>query len=95
MLLYFVTVNLLDSKGRFVPTANNDLSFELKGEGEIIATGNGDATYLTSFKSKERAVFNGKCLVIVKMPEELKKRVEIEVQGKGLKTSKMVLYCAD
>ena len=94
-VLYFVTVDLLDSKGRFVPTANNDLLFELKGEGEIIATGNGDATNLISFKSKQRAAFNGKCLVIVKMPEGLKKQVEIEVQGKGLKTGKMVLCCAD
>ena len=94
-VLYFITVDLLDSKERFVPTANNELSFELKGEGEIIATGNGDATSLVPFKSKERAAFNGKCLVIVKVPEGWNKKVEIKVQSKGLETGKMVLCSED
>jgi len=89
--LYFVTVDLLDSKGRFVPVAENDLKFSLSGGGEIIATGNGDPTCLISFKSKERPAFNGKCLVIVKIPEGDNKNVELTVQGKGLTTAKIKL----
>ncbi len=89
--LYFVTVDLHDSKGRFVPIANNDLKFSLTGGGEILATGNGDATCLVSFKSKERPAFNGKCLAIVKVPEGTTTDVELTVEGKGLKASKIVL----
>ncbi len=89
--LYFVTVDLLDSKGRFVPDANNELKFSATGRGEIIATGNGDATNLISFKSKERAAFNGKCLVIVKMPETSTQNSVLEISGKGLKPTKIEL----
>ncbi|NPA35516.1 MAG: DUF4982 domain-containing protein [Chlorobi bacterium] len=90
-ILYFVTVDLLDSKDRFVPTATNDLSFNLEGEGEIIATGNGDPTCLISFKKTERPAFSGKCLVIVKMPEERKGKSVLKVKGKGLTTKSVEL----
>jgi beta-galactosidase len=89
--LFFVTVDLLDSKGRFVPTADNDLSFELEGDGEIIATGNGDPTCLISFKSHKRPAFNGKCLMIVKMPEERTGKSVLKVKGKGLASKSVEL----
>ncbi len=60
------------------------LSFSLEGEGEIIATGNGDATSLISFKIKDRPVFNGKCLVIVKIPEDNTVKTVLKVKGKGI-----------
>jgi beta-galactosidase len=37
-----VTVQVLDSKGRIVPTAINEITFSLQGPGKIIGVGNGD-----------------------------------------------------
>jgi beta-galactosidase len=37
-----VTVSVADSKGRVVPVAGNDVSFELEGPGRILGVGNGD-----------------------------------------------------
>lgn len=37
-----VTVRVEDGRGRLVPTAENDIAFELKGPGRIIGVGNGD-----------------------------------------------------
>ena len=37
-----ITVKLNDSKGRFVPTSNNEINFSLDGPGKIIGVGNGD-----------------------------------------------------
>jgi beta-galactosidase len=37
-----VTVQVNDSEGRIVPTANNEIVFQLSGPGQIIGTGNGD-----------------------------------------------------
>jgi beta-galactosidase len=37
-----VAVAVLDSKGRIVPTANNETTFSIQGPGKIIGVGNGD-----------------------------------------------------
>jgi beta-galactosidase len=37
-----VAVAVLDSKGRIVPTANNEITFSIQGPGKIIGVGNGD-----------------------------------------------------
>jgi beta-galactosidase len=37
-----ITVQVNDSKGRFVPTADNEVTFSLEGPGKIIGAGNGD-----------------------------------------------------
>ncbi len=37
-----ITVQVNDSKGRFVPTANNEVVFAIEGPGRIIGVGNGD-----------------------------------------------------
>lgn len=36
-----VTVEIVDSSGRVVPTADNDITFDLTGDGRIIGVGNG------------------------------------------------------
>lgn len=38
-----ITVLLEDEKGRVVPTADNEISFTIKGEGKIIGVGNGNS----------------------------------------------------
>jgi beta-galactosidase len=61
-----VAVYILDDKGRVVPTANNEVSFEIEGAGLLLGTDNGDPASHEDYKSNRRKAFNGICLAIVK-----------------------------
>lgn len=63
--LSFITVDILDEKGNFVPDAGNEITFTLEGPGKIVGLANGDPTNHESFKGNKHSAFNGKCLVIV------------------------------
>ncbi|MGH7969486.1 MAG: DUF4982 domain-containing protein, partial [Limisphaerales bacterium] len=60
-----IEVDVCDSKGRVVPTANNLVTFKLEGVGHIAGVGNGDAGDHDPDKADFRHAFNGKCMVIV------------------------------
>lgn len=62
----FITIKVVDDKGRLVPNANNEIVFSIEGPGEIVATDNGDPTDMTSFISTKRNAFNGLCLAIIR-----------------------------
>lgn len=87
--LSFITVRVVDKKGRVVPTADSLLSFTVDGPGEIVATDNGDPRSLVSFKSHEREAFNGLGLVIVKGKSGEKGTFTVRVSGEGLKSDKL------
>lgn len=63
--LVYVTVNILDSEGHFVPKADSLIHFEVEGGGKIVGVDNGYQANLSSFKAKEIKAFNGKCLIII------------------------------
>lgn len=44
--LLIITASAVDEKGRLVPVANNEITFELTGAASIIGTGNGNPTSL-------------------------------------------------
>ena len=79
-----VEVNILDSKGNFMPVASNMIDFTVAGEGEIMATDNGDPLCEMSFNSSSRPSFNGKCLLIVKSTKN-SGNIEIRASSNGLK----------
>ncbi|MBZ9630278.1 DUF4982 domain-containing protein [Salegentibacter sp. LM13S] len=91
--LAFVTVNIIDSKGRLVPTADSKLEFELSGPGEIVATDNGNPADLASFISKERKALNGKALVIIKAKKDAKDKdkLSLKVSSQNLDSGKLIL----
>jgi len=59
-----VTVAVLDSAGRIVPTASNLVTFTVSS-GAIIGVGNGNPTSLEADKASQRYLFNGLAQVIV------------------------------
>jgi beta-galactosidase len=61
-----VAVSILDDKGRVVPTANNEVTFEIEGAGLLLGTDNGDPASHADYKSNRRKAFNGLCLAIVR-----------------------------
>jgi beta-galactosidase len=60
-----LTVHVLDEKGRVVPTADNEITFEIEGAGSLLATDNGNPASHEDYKSNRRKAFNGWCLAIV------------------------------
>jgi beta-galactosidase len=63
--LVFVTADVQDAQGVFVPTATSSITFAVSGPGKIAGVDNGDATDTTSYVSPTRKAFSGKALVIV------------------------------
>jgi beta-galactosidase len=61
-----VTVQILDDKGRVVPTADNEVTFEIEGAGMLLGTDNGDPASHDNYKSNRRKAFNGLCIAILK-----------------------------
>jgi beta-galactosidase len=84
--LSFVTVTVADKDGVMAPQAKNAITFEISGPGEIVATDNGDATDLTSFKLLERKAFNGLALAIVKAKRGQSGALIVTAKSDGLTT---------
>ncbi len=59
-----ITVAVVDSQGRVVPTATNLVNFSISG-GTIIGVGNGNPSSHEADKASQRFVFNGLAQVIV------------------------------
>lgn len=64
--LSFVTVEAVDSEGRAVPTAENMLSFSVKGAGELFGVDSGNAADTLCLKGNRKALFSGKALAVVR-----------------------------
>jgi beta-galactosidase len=65
-----VTVQILDDQGRVVPIADNEVSFEIQGPGNLIATDSGNPMSHESFQSDHRKAFNGLALAIVQSTDQ-------------------------
>ncbi len=88
--LSYVTVTIVDKKGKPCPTASHQLSFEVKGNGKYRAACTGDATSLEVFHRPTMKAFNGKLVVLVQSTGE-KGSMELTVSGDGLQKGKLVL----
>jgi beta-galactosidase len=58
-------VEIVDGDGRTVPTAGNDVTFDVQGEARIVGVDNGSFSISESFHGSERHAFNGRCLAIL------------------------------
>lgn len=87
----FITVKVTDKKGRIVPLTDNLVKFSVEGPGEIVATDNGDPTNFISFHSKEREVFNGLALVIVRSKAGTPGKIVITAETEGLLPARIVI----
>ena len=81
--LIFVECNVLDENDIVCRTTNNLINFSVSG-GTIVGTDNGDATdVLSSLRSPNRKLFNGKALCVVK-PDNTDTDVIITATSDGL-----------
>ncbi len=82
--LAYITVKVQDINGLTVPRSHPLIKFSVEGDGEILATDNGDATSFIPFKSKERQAYNGLALVIVKAKRGSKGSFKVKAISDGL-----------
>jgi beta-galactosidase len=78
-----VAVEIVDTDGRLVPIAMNQVSFQLSGPGRLIGVGNGDPSCHEpdkprSFSQAKRSAFNGLCMAFV---QSLKQPGTIQVSA--------------
>ena len=64
--LQHVTLTATDKKGRTVPTTNEEVTFTLTGEAQIVGVINGDITSSELTVGNTRRLFNGTCTVILR-----------------------------
>jgi beta-galactosidase len=80
-----LTVKILDAQGRVVPIADNEVTFEIQGEGRIIGVDNGNPQSHEAFKGNRRQAFYGLSLAIVQSTAKAG-RIQITATSPGLQS---------
>jgi beta-galactosidase len=89
--LAFITVRVTDKDGLTVPRANNAIEFKIEGDGEIVATANGDQTNLVPFPSHGREAFNGLALAIIRSKPGISGSMTVTATSPGVKDVRVVV----
>lgn len=88
--LAYIHAEVLDAEGRKVPDAQIALTFSLKGEGRLRATGSANPRGLKSFSDPNTLTFHGEALAIVQ-PEQKRGSAIVTVTSPGLKGDAVVV----
>jgi beta-galactosidase len=89
-----VTVKILDAQGRLVPAADNEVAFELRGEGRIIGLDNGNPASYENFKGDRRKAFQGMCMAIVQSTAK-PGRIQLTATSSGLKSNSVSITSSE
>ena len=89
--LVYVTLRVTDANGFTVPTAKDQVRFEVSGPADLVATDNGDPTDQTRFASAERAAFNGLALAIIRPHAGAGGPITVRATGAGLSEATMTI----
>ena len=84
-----VTVQVLDAKGRLVPTSNLPVEFEISGPGFIIGLGNGNPNSHEAEKGNKRKLFNGLAQVILQSSFSGGGLLVLKANAEGLKSAEI------
>ncbi|HTQ09812.1 MAG TPA: beta-galactosidase GalA [Fimbriimonadaceae bacterium] len=85
-----VEVEIVDAKGRVVPTADNLVTFKVIGSGHVVGVGNGDPSSHEPDKASQRRAFNGLCMALVGDSSH-PGRITLEASSPGLKSASIVI----
>jgi beta-galactosidase len=72
------------------PDANNEITFEVQGEGKLIGVDNGDMSDMSDFKGKVRKAFHGMCLAIVQSTAQAG-QIRVTATSPGLKPASVTV----
>jgi beta-galactosidase len=85
-----VTVQILDAQGRIVPVTDNEVAFEIQGEGRIIGVDNGNPDSHEGYKGKSTKAFHGLCLAVVQSTAQ-PGRIQLTATAPGLRSSSVAI----
>jgi|GEM_PF-176742 len=85
-----VAVEILDAKGRVVPTASNLVAFRVSGPAVVSGVGNGDPSCHEPDKASKRSAFNGLCLAVLQAGDQAGV-VTLTATSPGLKAASVTL----
>ena len=88
--LVFVIVEIVDAEGRVVPTANDQLTFAVKGNATLLAAGNADIKDEDPYFDNSHHVWQGRALAVLRYTGKQGKAA-LTVTAKGLPTARLVL----
>jgi len=89
--LSHVIVKVLDAEGRLHPDADNEVTFEVQGEGKLIGVDNGNMADMTAdFKGKVRKASHGMCLAIVQSTAT-SGQIRVTATSPGLKSATVTI----
>jgi beta-galactosidase len=72
-----------DAQDRVVPITDNDVTFKVSGEGNLIGVGNGDPSDQAADKGKSRKAFSGHCMALVQSTKKAG-TITVEASSPGL-----------
>ncbi|HWA82008.1 MAG TPA: glycoside hydrolase family 2 TIM barrel-domain containing protein, partial [Fimbriimonadaceae bacterium] len=84
-----VEVEIVDAKGRVVPTASNLVSFKVSGA-SVVGVGNGDPSSHEPDEATKRHAFNGYCMALVGAATR-PGRIVVTATSPGLRSATLVL----
>ena len=84
MDLEYVKVYAIDQKENKVPTASGELTFEVIGEGKIIALDNGDHSSDDFFSGNKKTMYKGFAMAILRSSQK-SGTVKLKIKGADLK----------
>jgi len=90
--LCYIKIIAVDKNGREVPYADNRVVVEVKGVGEFVALGTADPLSTKLFVNRERKLYKGRALAIVKSIGK-KGEFKVEVQAEGLESAQVTIKC--
>lgn len=88
--LCYVDVWLEDKDGNICPNANNLLTFEVKGDGELLAAGNADITDTDSYDNSTHRLWHGHALAVVHAKEHTG-NIILKVKSKGVSAAQIAI----
>ncbi|XQA66246.1 beta-galactosidase GalA [Xanthomonas sacchari] len=85
-----VAVEIVDAKGRVVPTASDVVRFAVRGPGRLIGVGNGDPSSHEPDKADQRRAFNGLCMALLQTTRDAG-TLTLEATAPGLAPARLAL----
>jgi len=85
-----VAVSIVDSQGRVVPLASNEVAFSVTGPGKLIGLGSGDPSNHESDKATQRKAFNGLVRAIVQSTAQAGE-ITLQASSQGLQTGRITI----
>ena len=89
-----IEVHVVDSQGRLVPVAENEITFQVSGTGKIIGVGNGNPSSHEPDKASKRQAFNGLCVALVQATK-LAGEINLQAASPGLEPATAVIQCSE